>query len=237
MKVQHSPLYAQLVKVFEDNIRREIWRVGTPIPSESELSRQFGVSVGTARKALEVMEQVGWITRRQGRGTYVSDPASRCASWVSQVLMNDETDVLRVCESSLLEHYTRLPTHEEVEALKIPAGSKITAIQRLFTKESSAVMVEDIMLFEKADETIHVSLEASDALQMVMAQRISQISNVVEQYSAVFAPEKISEILGRSDQLPVLHCRQVIQDCEGIPLAVCDRWIATEGAYCKTILH
>ena len=55
---------------------RRAWRPGTSIPNEGELAREFGVSPGTMRKALDLIEGERLVTRRQGRGTFVNDQAS-----------------------------------------------------------------------------------------------------------------------------------------------------------------
>ncbi len=44
---------------------------GDLLPSETELSRQFGVSRMTARHAVQVLEREHLLHRRKGRGTFV----------------------------------------------------------------------------------------------------------------------------------------------------------------------
>ena len=46
------------------------------LPNENELAREFSLSPGTVRKALEWMEREQLVVRQQGRGTFVQDPAS-----------------------------------------------------------------------------------------------------------------------------------------------------------------
>jgi GntR family transcriptional regulator len=41
-----------------------------------DLAREFGVSSGTMRKALDMLEKERLVTRRQGRGTFINDQAS-----------------------------------------------------------------------------------------------------------------------------------------------------------------
>lgn len=45
---------------------------GGMLPSETQLARDSGVSQGTARKALMMLEQHGIVRREQGRGTFVT---------------------------------------------------------------------------------------------------------------------------------------------------------------------
>ena len=47
--------------------------VGQKLPSENALTQQFGVSRGTLRQALDVIEKERLIIRQQGRGTFVSN--------------------------------------------------------------------------------------------------------------------------------------------------------------------
>jgi GntR family transcriptional regulator len=46
-------------------------RAGDRVESERMLTRQFGVSLGTAQKALQQLEHRGVVQREQGRGTFV----------------------------------------------------------------------------------------------------------------------------------------------------------------------
>ena len=70
------PLYLQLRDALAERIAHGEWRPGTAIPNESDLAREFGVSSGTMRKALDLMEGEHLLTRRQGRGTFVNDQSS-----------------------------------------------------------------------------------------------------------------------------------------------------------------
>jgi len=70
------PLYLQLRDALAERIAHGEWKPGTAIPNESDLAREFGVSSGTMRKALDMMEAEHLLTRRQGRGTFVNDQSS-----------------------------------------------------------------------------------------------------------------------------------------------------------------
>src|SRR5215813_8540747 len=70
------PLYLQLCDLMVDRIATRAWRPGNALPNEGNLAREFGVSPGTVRKALDRLEQMRLITRRQGRGSFVCDLTS-----------------------------------------------------------------------------------------------------------------------------------------------------------------
>lgn len=71
-----TPLHEQLRTEIVKRIVTGEWAPGTILPNESEIARQFGLSVGTVRKALDWIAEAQLIVRRQGRGTFVLDPKS-----------------------------------------------------------------------------------------------------------------------------------------------------------------
>ena len=65
------PLHRQLFLVLHDEIARGAIAAGQPLPTEQELCEQFGVSRITVRRALADLAGQGYITRRQGVGSFV----------------------------------------------------------------------------------------------------------------------------------------------------------------------
>lgn len=69
------PAYARLRDTLTARIAAGDWTQDQPIPSEARLAREFGVSVGTVRKAVDGMVGEGLLERRQGSGTYLRAPS------------------------------------------------------------------------------------------------------------------------------------------------------------------
>ena len=61
--------------VLREKIRKGQLAVGQRLPPERDLAREFGVSRGTLRQALKILEKERLIVSQQGRGTFVSTPA------------------------------------------------------------------------------------------------------------------------------------------------------------------
>jgi GntR family transcriptional regulator len=76
----YRALYLQVRDALAERISRREWRAGHAVPNESDLARELGVSPGTVRKALDLMEAQRLITRRQGKGTFVNDQTSDAAA-------------------------------------------------------------------------------------------------------------------------------------------------------------
>lgn len=76
MEKGKAPLYQGIKQDLLDKIYAGMLKPDTQIPSEKELSEQFKVSRITVRRALEELEEEGFIYRRQGKGTFVSSDIS-----------------------------------------------------------------------------------------------------------------------------------------------------------------
>lgn len=66
------PLWYQLAEMLRTDIRAGQLPAGARVPPEVELARRHDVSVVTVRRALRPLEEEGLISRRRGRGTFVS---------------------------------------------------------------------------------------------------------------------------------------------------------------------
>lgn len=73
MRLLARPLYVQVRDVLVGRIIEGNWKPGATLPNETNLAQQMGISIGTVRKALDLMETERIVTRRQGRGTFVND--------------------------------------------------------------------------------------------------------------------------------------------------------------------
>lgn len=67
-----TPKYMDIVKWTIDQIASDVFRPKDKFLSEAALGDKFNCSRQTVRRALEVLEQQGHITRIQGSGTYIS---------------------------------------------------------------------------------------------------------------------------------------------------------------------
>lgn len=66
-----QPRYVLLAQSLMQDITDERYAVGSLLPTEGELCRQFGVSRHTVREALRRLREAGLVSRHQGVGTRV----------------------------------------------------------------------------------------------------------------------------------------------------------------------
>jgi GntR family transcriptional regulator len=92
--------YAELADRLISAIRDGTYPVGTHIPTEAELCRQFRMSRSTIRQALQIVESAGLIERRQGSGTKVIAVSAPVRYVLS---LATEADILRYAAEAVFE--------------------------------------------------------------------------------------------------------------------------------------
>ncbi|MBU3112477.1 trehalose operon repressor [Clostridium lacusfryxellense] len=64
-------LYTDIYDNIKNDIVKGIYKSGEKLPSENEFCKEYGVSRGTVRKALEILAEEGLVNSLHGKGVYV----------------------------------------------------------------------------------------------------------------------------------------------------------------------
>jgi len=67
-----TPLYFQLYKLLKGGILDGTFINGSQLPTEGQLSEEFGISRITSKRALNELAREGLVERQRGRGTHVT---------------------------------------------------------------------------------------------------------------------------------------------------------------------
>jgi DNA-binding LacI/PurR family transcriptional regulator len=65
------PRYLQAKTLLAEAIKRGVFAPGAKLPNTSEIGAQMNVSLITAHRAIQSLEDEGWVHRERGRGTFV----------------------------------------------------------------------------------------------------------------------------------------------------------------------
>ncbi|MFG1709466.1 GntR family transcriptional regulator [Nonomuraea sp. M3C6] len=143
---------------------------GDALPSESDLAQRFGVSRMTARQAMQNLAQEGLVNRRRGSGSYIAQlPLHRREG----MLMSFTDDMRRrgmVASSRLLDATLRPATAGDLEALRLPEGSRVVAISRIRLADEVPIAVERAALPAECAGVLADDLE-SGSLHVSLHQR------------------------------------------------------------------
>src|SRR6056297_3635085 len=67
------PLYYQLKESILNAVKNKEFDVGDQLPSERELAEYHNISRMTVKKAVDILVDNGYLLRKQGSGTFVTD--------------------------------------------------------------------------------------------------------------------------------------------------------------------
>ncbi len=139
------PLYLQVRDVLVQRIVDGHWKPGGVLPNETALAQQLGISVGTVRKALDIMEVERIVTRRQGRGTFVNDHASSETSFPFSMFHNFEGQ--RISGTKRGRSISRqTASREEAARLALGPGEEIIRVERVREHQNQPFMTEVCLL-------------------------------------------------------------------------------------------
>src|SRR4051795_7650087 len=117
--------------------------VGNAIPSERQLSTDFGVSRLTVRAALEELVREGYLVREHGRGTFVSEPKI-----AQQLTLTSFTEDMRrrgmVAGSRTLELKTTHAGASVGRALALSPDAPVLRTRRLRLADGEPMAIETL---------------------------------------------------------------------------------------------
>jgi GntR family transcriptional regulator, arabinose operon transcriptional repressor len=91
LKESPVPLYWQIKEVLEGDIRQGKYAVGSVVATEDALIKRFGVSRMTAIKALNALQEAGYVERRRRKGTVLISTSGKEQA-LSNVLLLMQTE-------------------------------------------------------------------------------------------------------------------------------------------------
>ncbi|HTV66919.1 MAG TPA: GntR family transcriptional regulator [Rhizobiaceae bacterium] len=214
----YRPLYAQ---VRENLVRRLIdgaWQPGQLIPSEIDLAKELGVSQGTIRKALDAMTAENLLIRRQGRGTFVSEPEESRILFQFYRLVPD-SGARSFPNSRILKRLRETANEVERRELKIAAGGDVIRLERVRTIDEKPMIVETISLSLKRFAGFEDLETVPNNVYRLYSERWGiTIGRAGERLKAIAASKADARELGCPQGTPLLEINRVAYDLEGHPV-------------------
>ena len=201
-----QPLYDQLVDLLREKIDNEL-EPGDLLPSERELSERYGLSRTTVRLALKELETLGLISRRHGKGTFVSDASREATNLMGSYSFTEQMrEMGRSPKTVILEFEVREATKSVADHLHLRIGDKVFRMRRLRLADDVPMMVERTYL--PVSEFVSLTFDdvASKPLYDIMEKDYHEkIRLAEEEFYASIARSADAQALGIAEGAPVLE--------------------------------
>ncbi len=232
--IDNRPLYQQVKDRITEMIVTRRCPPGSCLPSETALGREFGVSQGTVRAALNELANENRVIRRQGKGTYIPEHTVERALFHFFPLYGSDGE--RCIPGSRVLSCRRIKAGRKIaDKLAMKPGQTVIAIKRVRDVGASDVIVEEIFL----PETLFPGLGRPNphllpnTLYQLYEERFGvTISRANEHISAVAASAEDARLLNVPEGEPLLEIRRQAIGLDGtIAEYRCSRCLTNEIYY------
>ncbi|MBK5011036.1 MULTISPECIES: GntR family transcriptional regulator [Pseudomonas] len=214
------PRYQQLRDHMVMQIANNRWRPGEAIPTEAALAAEFDMSVGTVRKAVDVLVAEGVLERQQGRGTFIRRPQFQ--SSLFRFFRFETANGERVVPESRILAITAVPAPSAVaQALGLGAQAEVIRMQRIRLLGAQPVLAEEIWLPRQPFQALlEVDLDSKGPLLYPIYEHLC--GQVVASAEETLTAEAVDAVHGRLLHLPadspVVVIERLARDYAGKPL-------------------
>ena len=192
---------------------------GSVLPSESELSEEFGASRVTIRRALDIVREQGLIAARQGFGWYVAgEPVrqslTRLGTIEAQLADSGMTNERRVIEFAFVTPPDRV---REILGPALIGSGSVLRVKRINLADGEPFAVVTVWCPE--------SLGGGLSRQQVERQPFYELLDVTlrgatQTIGADGASEEDAKLLRVPVGAPVLKCQRITTSVDGTPVLV-----------------
>jgi GntR family transcriptional regulator len=212
------PLYAQVRERLVERIRSGEWKPGQLIANEFEIAAEFGVSQGTARKAIGDLASEGLVVRRQGRGTFVVEHTPdhvlfrffNLFDGAGKAVIPDSRDISSALATA---------NEQECGALGLDSGAKVVRITRTRTRDGIPLMRETIALAARLFPGLADRTQMPNTLYDLFQKAYGVlIVRTDDRLSAIAADAETAALLGVAPGAPLLKIDRIAYGLDDTPV-------------------
>ena len=212
------PLYAQVREALIERIRTGAWAPGQLIPNEFDLAAEFGVSQGTARKALDALSSDGLVVRRQGRGTFVVEHTPANVLFRFFNIFDDAGAQVRPASPAACP-VSALANSDEQAALGLTASDRVIRIGRVRTRDGQPFVQETLTLPDAMFPGLADRTEIPNTLYDLFQREFGiLVARGDERITAVVAGPREAQDLGVELGTPLLRISRIAYGLDDKPV-------------------
>lgn len=179
------PLYYQLKESILAAIKNNEFNIGDRLPSERELAEYHNISRMTVNKAVDILVDDGYLNRKQGSGTYISDYKQSYS--ISPLLsFSKEMQKKGLSYNSRILKFSKIKNAEIAKKMSLEPESSLYHIQRLRLIENKPFLLENTYLpeviFNKLEEK---ELKNNSLYQIIKEKYEIKLANAEAEVEAI----------------------------------------------------
>lgn len=213
-----TPLYEQLMKEIEKDIKNGVYKPGDKIMTEAEMANVYGVSLITVRRAMGTLMDKGLVVRKQGKGTFVTKPKfsrnmKKLQSFTEMCEQMGVKPGAKMLKNGLVNSDAKIAAR-----LGIETGSKVVYISRLRLADGEPVQIEKSYFPLRYAFLLDASFDDNSLFDYLMERAGVQVHSSEKVIELCQATAEEAGLLYIKRAAPLLLVRSTAYDTEGEPL-------------------
>jgi GntR family transcriptional regulator len=216
-KARFEPAYAQLATILRKQIAEGLYPPGDKIPSESSISKEYGVALMTVRQAIGVLTEQGLLERIQGTGTFVK-PLNLTESRFELDSLREIFEDPEMTQVKVLQLTLARADEKTADKLRLSQGTRVILIRRLLLRGAVPLMFHEGRV--RCDPTRPV-VEAELNLGPLSELFTGQSGGAAKKGELAMIPAVLAEeearLLGHPAGTPAFRLEYVVYGFDDVP--------------------
>jgi GntR family transcriptional regulator len=217
------PIYVQLAGWAESMISTGEFPVGTQLPAESRLARDFRLNRNTVRQAIALLAERGLVEKKRGVGAFVKRRSAlapthqlgRMTSFIDDFEMADVA-----IEDKILAQEKARAGAELASKLKVHPGDPVVVIERLRIADGIPFLLEkQFYPWEQFAGLLETEIKGS-MYQLLTSRFHADLHHSIQTLRAVRPSQGIAAKLGVSRDVPCMFLESLAYTSRGECLEV-----------------
>jgi len=202
---------------------------GTKLPSEGQLAKRFNVSRATVREAVRGLVEAGYVTRRRGSGSYVTERRrmphglDSTLSYLAMIETAGAHAGMRILAAAFE------PSCQDDAPLALNSGDRVLAVERVRTADDRPVIysLDRIPARLLRNDLDLQSLDPS--LFALLSSSGHAADHATATLRAVASTSQTAKVLGIRRGRPLLYIEEVDYGRDGTPVMLSREWHVSEA--------
>lgn len=222
------PSYVAIYDKLYADIMNGTYIEGSSLPSETTLSKEYGVSRHTVRQALTILTEDGLIRKQQGKGSIVTKEKKFFSAKDSDLFNPMIEYALEAIESITVNYNFSPPTEVACNKLKISASEILLASNNVY-KTDKAIGHSFVQIPLSHLQALQIDLNDETAVTEILNQRIFKMATSANaMVKLVLAESHVTNFLDVEEGTPLLYIEEVLYNDE-TPIARCKFYFLPEA--------
>jgi phosphonate metabolism transcriptional regulator PhnF len=215
--------YRQISEILMQNIEGGDYGPGSQLPTESDLSRQFGVNRHTAREALKLLKHEGVIYSIKGKGNFVADAKIKYRVSKKVRFTSSITEAGLAPSKEMVEKQMLAADELLAAKLGLEVGDPVLSLKMLRFASGTPLMLATSSLPAARFVGLGERIDASYSLYELLREQYGVEPSRAESVFETVMPEgEDVRLLQIANEVPLLVSRSIAKDQYGNVIEYCE---------------